>query len=1347
MATIIKIVYDVTNPVIKVTYDVTNITVSGSDIAPVYISLDYSSSSAVTVITSVGLTMPTGFSVANSPLTSSGTLAVTYAAGYSLPTTTKQSEWDQAYNDKINSAAVTGTTTKTLTLNQQDGGTIQASWSDIDTGLTSVGVSMPSGFTVANSPLTSNGTINITGSGTTAQYLRGDGTLATFPTIYNGTVTSVDMTVPTGLTISGNPITSAGTLALALASGYSIPTTASQANWNTAYNDSITSASVSGTSTKTLTLNQQDGGTVTASWSDIDTGLTSVGLSMPSAFAVANSPLTSNGTIAVTGAGTSAQYVRGDGQLANFPANGGGGSSVNYYLNGSVSQGTFGGDTYYEMSKSPIGGAGTNFTRTAAQGNGYIASFITDAGDPALLNIPGGNWNLEFYFNASSGGGTPSFYAELYKVSSSNVFTLVASGSTNAEGITQGTVVDQYFTSIPVVQTSLLATDRLAIRIYVLPDGRNITLHTENSNLCEVLTTFSTGLNALNGLTAQVQYFATGTSGTDFNISSVTDTHTFNLPDASSSARGLVTTGTQTVAGAKTFSSAVTSTNFVLSGGTGNTGLYYGHTNKVVLANYVVGGGIDFETNGGVINMVLDASGNLDVVGNVTGASIIKSGGTSSQFLKADGSVDSTTYQSALTLTTTGTSGAATLVGSTLNIPQYSGTNIYNGDGTLTGNRSLTHGGYNLSFIGSSFTNRFTSAGRLLLGTTTESTYIFDAVGAARVSGDLAITRQAGGGGGSSVQNYFPSATGTDGLSYGVGKSETAGNSAFFGWRNNSGSPHTFLETYAGTGELRIQNVNASGTIKIGETNQTVSITGTNTLTLTGKYFSITDAASSVTFKNYSSGLSGTEAISYGVGKSETSGNTGFFGWANNSGTPFVYLESYGGGSPVCLQRGGGNVLVGTTSDISSSVFTIASTTKGFLPPRMTTTQRNAISSPAAGLIVYDNTLNDLVYHNGTAWTIIQDAITLTTTGSSGAATLVGTTLNIPNYGSALSGYLPLTGGTLSSASSAETLRLVNTGTGYGLYNQSDSYFQGDVKFQSVSNTILKVDASNKLIAAVAGTDYQAPITNPVTGTGTTNYLPKWTSGSAIGSSAIYDNIGNIIIGSTTDNGQKLQVVGTGYFSGNVSIGTTSPLYKLDVQGQTRIGYDVTPAAPSATDILSTAHTIFGGNGGNYLTIGQYGSPTYAQWIQSSFSNPTSAVYSLLLNPLGGNLLVGTTTDSGEKLQVAGTMKVGGESSFNTTTNQFAIFNSTNADGGVIVFRRSGTNVGAIGNSKNLGVGVLDDLEIRSGISASIHLKTDSGSITVKSSGIVNLSNVPSSATGLSSGDIYKDASGFLKIV
>lgn len=45
-----------------------------------------------------------------------------------------------------------------------------------------------------------------------------------------------------------------------------------------------------------------------------------------------------------------------------------------------------------------------------------------------------------------------------------------------------------------------------------------------------------------------------------------------------------------------------------------------------------------------------------------------------------------------------------------------------------------------------------------------------------------------------------------------------------------------------------------------------------------------------------------------------------------------------------------GNVLVGTTSDVTTSILTLESTTKGFLPPRMTTTQRDAITSPAEGL-------------------------------------------------------------------------------------------------------------------------------------------------------------------------------------------------------------------------------------------------------------------------------------------------------------------------------------------------------------------------------------------------------------
>jgi hypothetical protein len=273
--------------------------------------------------------------------------------------------------------------------------------------------------------------------------------------------------------------------------------------------------------------------------------VTSVAATVPSptnpAFSVNVPNSTTTPSVDITANGVVSQYVRGDGSLANFPLGGGGGASVNYYLNGSISQGTILGNQYFEMSRVPILGAGTNFTRTNAQGNGYIAQFITDAGDPNLLAIPSGNWNFETYFNASSGGGSPSFYIELYKYDGAS-FTLISTGATNPEAITGGTVVDLYVSALAVPSTVLAATDRLAIRIFVTTSGRTITLHTEDNNLCQIITTFTTGLNALNGLTAQVQNFATGTSGTDFGINSATDTHTFNLPTASASNRGALST-------------------------------------------------------------------------------------------------------------------------------------------------------------------------------------------------------------------------------------------------------------------------------------------------------------------------------------------------------------------------------------------------------------------------------------------------------------------------------------------------------------------------------------------------------------------------------------------------------------------------------------------------------------------------------------------------------------------------------------------------------------------------------------------------------------------------------------
>jgi len=85
-------------------------------------------------LTSVGLSAPTGFSISNSPLTANGTIALSFASGYSLPTTVKQSNWDDAYTFVGAFPTQTGNSGKYLTTN---GSTL--SWATVSGGSGSPG--------------------------------------------------------------------------------------------------------------------------------------------------------------------------------------------------------------------------------------------------------------------------------------------------------------------------------------------------------------------------------------------------------------------------------------------------------------------------------------------------------------------------------------------------------------------------------------------------------------------------------------------------------------------------------------------------------------------------------------------------------------------------------------------------------------------------------------------------------------------------------------------------------------------------------------------------------------------------------------------------------------------------------------------------------------------------------------------------------------------------------------------------------------------------------------------------------------------------------------------------------
>ena len=120
------------------------------------------------------------------------------------------------------------------------------------------------------------------GNGSKVLALNSGATDVEWTTNGNGTVTSVDVTVPTGLVVSGNPITTSGTFAISFDTGYEIPTTAKQTEWDTAYgwgDHSVVGYLTSETFTGTVT---------------------SVAATVPTGFVVSGSPITASGTLAIS---------------------------------------------------------------------------------------------------------------------------------------------------------------------------------------------------------------------------------------------------------------------------------------------------------------------------------------------------------------------------------------------------------------------------------------------------------------------------------------------------------------------------------------------------------------------------------------------------------------------------------------------------------------------------------------------------------------------------------------------------------------------------------------------------------------------------------------------------------------------------------------------------------------------------------------------------------------------------------------------------------------------------------------------------------------------------------------
>jgi len=152
--------------------------------------------------------------------------------------------------------------------------------------------------------------------------------------------------------------------------------------------------------------------------------------------------------------------------------------------------------------------------------------------------------------------------------------------------------------------------------------------------------------------------------------------------------------------------------------------------------------------------------------------------------------------------------------------------------------------------------------------------------------------------------------------------------------------------------------------------------------------------------------------------------------------------------------------------------------------------------------------------------------------------------------------------------------------------------------------------------------------------------------------------------------------------SGNVGVGTTSPAGNLDVNGP-----DAAPTSGSSTNGTFLLGALPATN--LVLSGGVSTSGSIFSWFQSR-NRTSAAFYNLSLNPLGGNVGVGTSSPS-QKLEVAGNVLVSNGGILRTTggVDGYLILDGT--AGGEVQFSKSGTikwalgtDVGVVGDDLNL---------------------------------------------------------------
>ena len=314
-----------------------------------------------------------------------------------------------------------------------------------------------------------------------------------------------------------------------------------------------------------------------------------------------------------------------------------------------------------------------------------------------------------------------------------------------------------------------------------------------------------------------------------------------------------------------------------------------------------------------------------------------------------------------------------------------------------------------------------------------------------------------------------------------------------------------------------------------------------------------------------------------------------------------------------------------------------------------------------------------------------QNTISLTTTGTSGVATLIGTTLNIPNYGGALSGYLPLTGGTLTGPLGGTSASFSGDVTANRYRGVNSLVLNSYTTVNPSSNVYLYSPPSDRdawiyLDSADTGSNwgiYHRQIDSAVSGLpansigfvgGGSSTLQAWIS--LANGNGYY--AGNLLVGNNSDNGARLQVSGTGVaFNFTTSNGLIGNINSSAANG----GYVTWQTSGTTIADLGTAQQVFGAGGNDTFGINARGARSLILGTNNTgrltIDSTGAATFSSSVGIGGSPVLrldvqgnaADTTTVSGVTVEQVSLFRpangVGGiRTGFNTSTGDAYLFSS-----------------------------------------------------------------------------------------